>query len=37
MTAREFGAVIMVLAALALAGTLRRAFSQRSRLSRNCD
>jgi MFS family permease len=30
MTAREFGAVIMVLAALALAGTLRRAFSQRS-------
>ena len=30
LTAREFGAVIMVLAMLALAGTLRRAFSQRS-------
>jgi len=30
LTAREFGAVIMVLAALALVGTLRRAFSQRS-------
>ncbi len=30
VTAREFGAVIMVLAALALVGTLRRAFRQRS-------
>jgi MFS family permease len=30
LTAREFGAVVMVLAALALIGTLRRTFSQRS-------
>jgi len=30
LTAREFGAVVMVLAALALIGTLRRTFRQRS-------
>ena len=29
LTAREFGAVVMVLAALALIGTLRRTLSQR--------
>jgi hypothetical protein len=30
LTAREFGAVVMVLAALALVGTLRRTSPQRS-------